>query len=219
MKTIPLTLSVARDIPMDRGEVFYDNSLKQKIHKRDKNTCMFCGWREKNPTMLNVTSLSSEYLNCDNPKKLVTSCVICNLTQRLGYAFIENAGCLVYLPELTQAQLNELARATFFANATNNKHVYEALEPLMTYIEEEREALVSQYFDIVPFKNSNFSSSLRELDKDLYMRRNQFLGPIRFWPYTNYLKKIVGKEWDFALKAVPLNKWNALANKLEVNRK
>lgn len=214
MKNLPLVLSVARDLPMDRGEVFLSQKIIDYIHKRDKNTCLFCGWREKHTNLLNVTSLNNSYKNNSNPSQLVTSCHLCNLSLRLVYAFQSNSGSLIYMPELTQAQVNELARAAFFCTKVDDSGVNEALEPLLSYVEDERIAKVSEYFGIVPFKLQSFASSLREIDEEQYLGRQKFIGPIRFWPNLERLNEIVGEQWDHVLSRVPLAQWVPLANRI-----
>ncbi|MDI5833300.1 hypothetical protein OCF84_20760 (plasmid) [Shewanella xiamenensis] len=214
MNILPLVLSVARDLPMDRGEIFLSDKAIKKIHSRDKNKCLFCGWKEKAEHLLHVSSLNHVYNSDLSPKLLATSCQICNYALRLGYAFHSNAGDLIYMPELTQPQVNELARASLICSKSNDSGVQEALEPLLSYIEDERISKLSEYFGIVPFSNSTFASSLREIDKEQFRKRQSFLEPVRFWPNLENLKNIVGDNWDHIYSRVNFEHLTPLANKI-----
>ncbi|TAL58984.1 MAG: HNH endonuclease [Legionella sp.] len=85
-----------------------------KIFQRDRYTCQFCGFQAK---------LYQEIINIDNNynnnrmSNLVTACCFC-----AQCFFIESVGVggygggtLIYLPELTQAELNSMCHVLFCA--------------------------------------------------------------------------------------------------------
>lgn len=214
---LPLILSVARNIPIDRGGSYLNPDLVKKVHLRDKNTCLFCGWNERNLSLLSVSSLTCNYDMNTSQKHLVTSCVICQLTQRLGMAANLGAGDLIYLPELTQAQVNEIARAIFLAKKLKVKDCDDAIEPLISYIQDERKVLAAQYVGPVPFKLNNFAVALRELEQEFYLKRETMLSPLRFWPKFSYLEEVVQSSWDNQLVLYPQSSWMDLAVQIESN--
>lgn len=98
-------------------------SYREKVFKRDHYTCQFCGFQAK---------LYQEIVNLDGNfshnklANLVTACCFCAQCFFLesvgvgGYG----GGTLIYLPELTQSELNSLCHVLFCAitNDTGYKH-------------------------------------------------------------------------------------------------
>ena len=89
-------------------------TYEQKIFRRDRYTCQFCGFQAR--LFQEVINLDSDYNN-NKLSNLVTSCCFC-----AQCFFIESVGVggygggtLIYLPELTQAQLNSLCHVLFCA--------------------------------------------------------------------------------------------------------
>lgn len=89
-------------------------SFEQKIFRRDRYTCQFCGFQAR--LFQEVINLDSDYTN-NKLSNLVTACCFCSQCFFLesvgvgGYG----GGTLVYLPELTQAELNSLCHVLFCA--------------------------------------------------------------------------------------------------------
>jgi hypothetical protein len=214
MKLLPLILSVARNIPLDRGNSYIKPATIQRVHSRDKNHCLFCGWHERNDKHRKVSSLTGVYEEHTSPTHLVTSCIICELTQRLVMTGNLGAGDLVYLPELSQAQLNELARAVYFAKLSNVKECLDAAEPLVSYISDDRRVLAAQYIGVSPFNLLNLASALRERDDITYKKRHEFLKPLRIWPDLKYLSKVIGADWAYATKNYPTSTWVSLSTQI-----
>lgn len=93
----------------DRFKVF-----ERKIFQRDRYTCQFCGFQAR--LFQEVINLDGDYTN-NKLTNLVTSCCFC-----AQCFFIESVGVggygggtLVYVPELSQAELNSLCHVLFCA--------------------------------------------------------------------------------------------------------
>jgi len=93
----------------------------KKVKKRDFDTCKFCGFTADEG--MTVVNLDHNYNN-NVASNLVTACPLC--AQCL---FVEHVGCggdnggvLIYLPEMTQAELNGLVHALFCAIANATMH-------------------------------------------------------------------------------------------------
>lgn len=89
-------------------------SYEQKIFHRDQYTCQFCGFQAR--LYQEIVNLDNDYTN-NRLSNLVTSCCFC-----AQCFFIESVGVggygggtLVYLPELTQSELNSLCHVLFCA--------------------------------------------------------------------------------------------------------
>jgi intracellular multiplication protein IcmJ len=85
-----------------------------KVFQRDRYTCQFCGFQAK--TYQDIVNLDGDYKN-NKLSNLVTACCFC-----AQCFFIESVGVggygggsLIYLPELSQAELNSLCHVLFCA--------------------------------------------------------------------------------------------------------
>jgi len=81
-------------------------SEAEKILKRDDFTCRFCGFRAVQYQRIVPTS-----------DGLVTACGFCEQVVSLERAGLMGGGYLIWLPEITQAELNHIARAIYVARA------------------------------------------------------------------------------------------------------
>lgn len=89
-------------------------SFEQKVLQRDQYTCQFCGFQAR--LYQDVINLDGDYKN-NRLSNLVTACCFCSQC-----FFIESVGVggygggtLIYLPELTQPELNSLCHVLFCA--------------------------------------------------------------------------------------------------------
>jgi intracellular multiplication protein IcmJ len=89
-------------------------AFEQKILRRDEYTCKFCGFQAR--IFQEVVNLDNNYAN-NKLDNLITSCCFCAQCFFLesvgvgGYG----GGTLIYLPELTQVELNGLCHVLFCA--------------------------------------------------------------------------------------------------------
>jgi len=89
-------------------------AFEQKVFQRDQYTCQFCGFQAK--VYQDIVNLDGNYNN-NRLANLVTACCFCSQCFFLesvgvgGYG----GGTLIYLPELTQAELNSLCHVLFCA--------------------------------------------------------------------------------------------------------
>lgn len=89
-------------------------SYEQKVLKRDRYTCQFCGFQAR--LFQDVVNFDNDYSN-NRMSNMVTACCFCSQC-----FFIESVGVggygggtLIYLPELTQSELNSLCHVLFCA--------------------------------------------------------------------------------------------------------
>ncbi|NKB46536.1 MAG: HNH endonuclease [Legionellales bacterium] len=86
----------------------------EKVFKRDQYTCQFCGFQAKD--YQEVINLDNNYQN-NKLSNMVTSCCFCAQCQ-----FVESVGAgdygggtLIFLPEMSQAELNSFCHVVFCA--------------------------------------------------------------------------------------------------------
>jgi intracellular multiplication protein IcmJ len=114
---LPLTLGVGRSSGAGGGGGKPPTKTEaEKILKRDDFTCRFCGFRAVQYQRIVPTS-----------DGFVTSCSFCEQVVALDRAGIMAGGILIWLPEITQAELNHIARAIYVARADNG-----TMEPIAT---------------------------------------------------------------------------------------
>lgn len=112
-----------------------------KVLKRDRYTCQFCGFQAK--LFQEVVNLDENYYN-NKLSNLVTACVFCTqcfFLEAVGGAY--GGGTLIYLPELAQSALNGLCHVLFcaIANATDYRgdaqNIYRSLKVRSQIVEDK----------------------------------------------------------------------------------
>ncbi len=137
MSFLPLTLGVGQSSGAEGGGSGPPSkSSAEKILKRDGFSCRFCGFR------------ASQYQRIvPFEGDLVTACSFCEQVQSLDRAGLMGGGVLIWLPEITQAELNHIARAIYVARAEEDGAMTEAatraLDALMTRRTEAKKRLGS----------------------------------------------------------------------------
>jgi intracellular multiplication protein IcmJ len=99
---------------------------------RDNYTCRFCGFRSK--------QYQRVIANPDGDPALVTSCTFCEQCLMLERAGITGAGLLIWLPEIEQPELNNIARAIYVARADKS----EAAAPAAQHASRALDALTAR---------------------------------------------------------------------------
>lgn len=116
--------------------------FEQKILHRDQYTCQYCGFQAK--FYQEIVNLDYNFAN-NRFSNLVTACCFC-----AQCFFIESVGVggngggsLIYLPELTQAELNSLCHVLFCAIVNNtgyknsSQNIYRSLKDRAKIIEKK----------------------------------------------------------------------------------
>jgi len=117
MKLLPVTLEARRgNWPRFRARRSNKDfqQLEQQILARDKNTCLYCGFScDKYQVVVNRNHDYSQ--GQSTPNNLATACVFCAQCFFLDGIGRENSwgGTLIYLPEISQSDLNHFCRVLF----------------------------------------------------------------------------------------------------------
>lgn len=116
--------------------------MQQKILQRDRYTCKFCGFQARK--YQEVINLDGNYAN-NKESNLVTTCCFCAqcfFVESVGLGGY-GGGTLIYLPELSQEQLNSLCHVLFCAitNDTGYKlsaqDIYRSMKARSKFVEEK----------------------------------------------------------------------------------
>lgn len=181
--------------------------VQQSILERDQHTCQFCGFVAYQH--LEVINGDNNYSN-NNRSNLFTACPFCAqcfFLESVGQGDF-GGGTLIYLPEMTQAELNALCHAIFSAMAlglsydTEMKNIFRNFKLRSQYVERElgegvsNPALYGRLLVDARIENysrvmENFSAKLR-----LLPTASRFSLQIEAWAANSMqqLAKIKGSE-------------------------
>lgn len=93
-------------------------SVWKKVWSRDDYTCQYCGFKSKK--YLEIHHINGNHKD-NSPDNLLTICPFCHQSFHLdtvsstGFSEDEFSACIIYLPELSQIQLNSIMRNLFIA--------------------------------------------------------------------------------------------------------
>jgi intracellular multiplication protein IcmJ len=96
-------------------------SLANRIFERDGYACQYCGFQAKE--FQEVVNLDGNYAN-NRPSNMVTACCFCSqclFLQAVGLDEV-SGGQLVYLPEISQGDLNSFCHVLFCALDNNTAY-------------------------------------------------------------------------------------------------
>lgn len=88
--------------------------VAEKILRRDQYTCQYCGFQAKE--YQEIVNLDGNYMN-NKFSNLITACCFCSQCLFIESMSLEEmgGGQLIYLPEMTQAELNSFCHVLFCA--------------------------------------------------------------------------------------------------------
>jgi intracellular multiplication protein IcmJ len=127
MDFYPITLGTGRVLPTkdkarpaskeQRAGVATDSLLPasdqgKRILERDNHTCQCCGFRSEKYQEVHHKDLDRRNTADDN---LITTCIFCHQCFRLNDVADMKSGALIWLPEIPQVMLNNIARAIYVA--------------------------------------------------------------------------------------------------------
>jgi intracellular multiplication protein IcmJ len=108
---LPLSLSPGGTGPLDDARDL-DPAIRAQVLDRDDRTCRFCGF--KAPKWQEVHHLDGNHAN-DVVANLATACTLCHAARHLDQVGKANGGVLVWIPELSQPELNHAIRSAWTA--------------------------------------------------------------------------------------------------------
>tara|TARA_Y200000002_G_C22688659_1_gene667134 strand:+ start:13218 stop:13829 length:612 start_codon:yes stop_codon:yes gene_type:complete len=149
---------------------------KESILSRDGDQCQFCGF--KSDIYMNVVNVNHNYK--DNKKdNLVTACPFCTQVHFLEMIGLSQntGGTMIYLPEMSQSELNAFSHVLFCAIANSGdkaqiaQETYNSLKLRSKYVEQEvgkglsDPAMLGQMLVDTPLDHSDyvFEETMRDL--------------------------------------------------------
>lgn len=223
---IPITLGIAQKSSAFLSAKSSDDflPLKNKIFERDSHTCQCCGFKSDKYQEVHQIDPASG-LKEDN---LTTVCIFCQQCFALDDVVKMRSGILLWLPEISQADLHHIARALYVARISQgpmSETARKILDTLMTRRADVRERLGTDEPSVLVNVLQDYISRKK------YAERSKRLNGIRVFPLDrriireqdlefNQFPQILAywrsKEGPFAGK-IP-NNWIDLYKNVEQNR-
>ena len=204
MKLYPIKLGTGRVLPTKKGTAGaktgsgkqanpLTKEQKEQIFARDNHTCQCCGFvSEKYQQVLH----KDNNLNNHDPDNLITACIFCHQCYDLTQVADMKSGTLVWLPEISQAKLNNMARAIYIARISQGDMATVARDTL-DMIMKRREEAKRRISTDDPFILATVLNDYLNLKQ--YSQRLKKLKGIRLFP----LDRRIVKEADLEFNQFP----------------
>ncbi|PCI01033.1 MAG: type IV secretion protein DotN [Alphaproteobacteria bacterium] len=170
-----------------------DEATRKRVFERDENACQYCGFESKKFQVVHVKD-GNPRNTADN--NLVTSCIFCHQCFHIDQVGGMKSGVLIWMPELSQAQIHHLARSLYVARITQGpmaETARKSIEMVMKRREEAIERLKTDDPKILSLVMSDY------LDRGQYKKAIEKLDGIRLFP----LDRRAIKEGDLEFNQFP----------------
>ncbi len=197
MSKLPLHLSVkAKNWRMNDSTSSSSDAefaiVRTKALERDRYTCSGCGF--KTPKWQEVHHLNDDHSD-NRLSNLTTACTYCHMCQHIGLAGRNEEAVLVWIPELSQAEINHLVRSSQVARrwaetATSTRQVRpDSIRTANSAAEGANALLAALRSRENDAEKKLMTSSLQDLanimlalEDDIYDRRMDFLRGFKMLP-------------------------------------
>lgn len=169
--------------------------FSEKIFRRDKYTCQFCGFQARD--FQEVVNLDQNYLN-NKSANMVTACPFCAqcwFLESVGVSY--GGGTLIYLPDINQADLNSFCHVLFCAITNDTGYRTTAQSIYRTF--KFRSQVVEDQFGEGASDPSVFAQLLYDTQVDSKQQQH-ILANFRLLPSRARFRKHIEKWAATALK-------------------
>lgn len=167
--------------------------IEKKVLSRDDHTCQCCGFQAEKYQMIHNRKSQHKY---DDPAELITVCNFCYQVLHMEVVGTMRSGVLVWLPEISQAELHNIMRAIYVARISQGPvadSARKALDILMDRRGEARNRLGTDKPEILAMVLQDYISPAA------YKRRAAKLDGMRLLP----LDRRIVKEGDMEFNQFP----------------
>jgi intracellular multiplication protein IcmJ len=202
MHRIPVILGIARQSgspqtskkgPAGAVPKSMTAEIKKAVFERDDYTCQCCGFRSEKYQDIHFLDHDRHNLNMEN---LATTCIFCHQCFNLDMVHKMRSGVLIWLPEIAQTDLHDLARAIYVARISQGP-MAEAARKALDVIMARREDVKRRIGTDDPFV---LATVLKDyLTNRHYADRAQKLDGVRLFP----LDRRIIREADLEFNQFP----------------
>ena len=193
MKRLQLIISIRRT----QGEIESarvdspnetDPDLKLEVFEQDRNTCRFCGF---NSTRFQDIHILNSDLPNDQLSNLATICTYCSLVLDVDQAGRLKGPSLIWYPEISQSNLNNIARTMLVArryaktepsnsedseNFSMRSKIEATDQSICSGFRRRQESAVKRFSSCDP---ATLGRALRKLSDEEYERRDELMSGLR----------------------------------------
>lgn len=153
-----------------------DDDTRKRVFNRDNHQCQYCGFESQKFQLVHVKDGNPKNTSDEN---LTTSCIFCHQCFHLDKIKDMKSGTLIWMPELTQAQVHHMARSIYVARITQGP-MAEIARNTLEMVMKRREEAVQRIKTDDP---NILATVLRDyLSKAHYDNRLEKLDGIRLFP-------------------------------------
>jgi hypothetical protein len=186
----------------------------EKILKRDDFGCRFCGFRAVQ--YQRVVPIA---------EGLVTACIFCEQVASLERTALIGGGVLVWLPEITQVELNHIIRAIYVARASEGSDVAtlatRALDALMLRRAEAKKRLGSDDPFVLAtvlqenLTNGEYAAALPKLEGIRLLALDKHMVHGRFGDFDGFPQIVqFWRSSQGPFSALPVDEWKSMLTKV-----
>ncbi|HDS1733935.1 HNH endonuclease [Pseudomonas sp. BP8] len=192
--------------------------LRTSVLQRDNYTCRFCGF--KSAKYQELHALDGNVDNCTK-ENLVTACNLCRQVHHLGACAMNSSGFFVAVQELTQTEINNIARCIYVNELLGDAAVNDKLTSLLAAFkfrgsDSLKEVFGGEVITVLGVAETLASKSL--VSDEEYARRGEWLAPLRLFPTKNAFKDGQLEYYAEHNRALFLpGNWSALTGQLMKN--
>lgn len=167
--------------------------MKQKILTRDNDTCQCCGFKAKKYQEILFLNGDTTDLSEENMKSV---CIFCHQCFNLDRIHIMKSGVLLWIPEISQADLHHMARAIYVARISQGP-ISDAARRSLDALMKRREVLRNRIGTDDPYI---LATVLKDyLTDSHYENREKKIDGVRLFP----LDRRIIKEADLEFNQFP----------------
>ncbi|WP_245614688.1 HNH endonuclease [Pseudomonas parafulva] len=158
------------------------DKLRTSVLQRDNYTCRFCGF--KSARFQQIHALDSNPDNCIK-ENLITACNLCRQVHHLGACAMNGTGFFVAVQEMTQTEINNVARAIYVAELLDDGETNGQLASLLAAFRFRGSDTLKQVFDgdvITVLAVAETLASKTLVSDEEYANRAEWLAPLRLFP-------------------------------------
>lgn len=172
-------------------------AFKQQVLERDQHTCQFCGFQATK--YQEVVNLDNNYRN-NQQSNLVTACCFCSQCCFLEAVGKDDhgGGILIYMPEISQNDLNGFCHVLFCAISNATDYVEDAQNIYRNL--KSRSQIVEEYLGEGMSDCSLFGRMLLDSpSKDQYIIEKEVLTSLRLLPSYSKFSQLIRELSESAL--------------------
>lgn len=184
-------------------------NIRKKVLERDNYSCVYCGFKSLRWQELHHLDDNHSNNKLDN---VVTTCPLCHQCYHLGIAGTTSGGSIIWLPEITQEELNHLVRTIFVAQFYDQHVEINQAANLLYETLKTRELFVEQNLAAGASDPGLLGQALLKMKPNDYKEREKFLQNLRLLPSKSRFVNQIDYWAKEVYKNIPPDTWIKLMN-------